>query len=517
MKAVMIPWLVIALALSPLAQDGPGDPLEWKSFRSVLNLLHDREFDRALPELERFTGSRVPEIAARAHIELGVYYLDRKPEPERALPYLNEVAKNPKYLPFAATWSQAAYRVGQIKLSRAATREQLQDAQADFDRVYRTYPDTGVSADALFASARVAERLQDYDGAMDKYQRIRGEYGNSRSTPQAIYNLARHVVLKGDTKAGLLYLQEIRTRFPDGEHAKRALAALNGLYRFYRRTLAPEGSPNPYGAPAEVIISDVKELADPYSMLINDADDLFLVDRLKKLAFKFQSNGRVTQTLPLTEPAALALGPDGALYAAERDTVRKLQAKNPPTWRLTYVDGKGETRPVRRIGALAVSSVGDFYAVDPEARAVFKYSAVQKRGELFPPQQNLRTVQELIVDALDNVYLLDEKEGRVLIYSALGEPLGQVVVGGGGRAGGPAGGPVAMAIGGLNHLYVLDRGGAFQVYELRYKPPRTMDAKLVTRAAFSGRFKEAPQTIAVSAQGRVFVTAKKTGTVLMFR
>src|SRR5262249_43900684 len=109
MKAVVVSLWVATLVLSPLAQEGSGPALEWKAFRSALNLLNDREFDRALPELERFKNSPVAEIAARALLEMGVIYMDRKQDPERALSYLTEIVKNSKYQPFAATWASAAY------------------------------------------------------------------------------------------------------------------------------------------------------------------------------------------------------------------------------------------------------------------------------------------------------------------------------------------------------------------------------------------------------------------------
>lgn len=510
MRSALFLLCCLALMLSPLGQEGAGSKQEWTAFRSVLNILNDRDYDRARPELESFRTSAVPAIAARAHLEIGLIYLDQKRDPVRALPYLTEIVSNPKMLPLSSLWATAQYRIGQIKLAKAAAREQFLEAQRDFDRVYQTYPDAGVSSEALFMSALLSERLLDYDNAIAKYQRIRTEYTNSRSTPQALFSLARHQLFKGDAKAALLQLQEIRALFPDGADAKRALVSLTDLYRYYRATLG--ANRNLYGAPQEISISDVKELVDPHSLLIADNDDLFLIDRQKKYAFKFRPNGQVAQTLSILEPAAMAIGPDGTLYAAERDTVRPMFVKDAPVWRLGTPGAKAGT--FRRINSLAVNSTGDLFAVDSESHSVIKYSTTHGRGAAFPPQQGLRAVKEVAIDGLDNVYLLDDKENRILIYSPLGDSIGQIRIP---SAAGRSGGGVYLATDTLNHLYVLDRSGSFYVYEMTYKSSGSLDAKLVTRVSFSGKFKEAPQTLAVSRSGRVFVTAKKSATVLIFR
>ncbi|MBI1748112.1 MAG: tetratricopeptide repeat protein [Acidobacteria bacterium] len=523
MKSVILWLLVGSLLISPLAQEGTPPALEWKAFLPTLTLLADHEYDRALVDLERFKTSPVLAIAARAQLELATVYAELRQDTNRALTYLTEIVNNPKYQPLASLWANAALRVGKIKLARAVSRDQLVDVKSDFDRVYQTHPDTNVSAEALYMSAVLSERLQDYEGATQKYQRIRTEYSNSRDTPQALLNLAQHYTFQGNIKAALVQFQEVRNLFPDTTHAKQALASLTNLYRFYRAALLSGVNPAMssaaaiYGSPRSISLSDVKELVDPHSFLVSDDDDLFLVDRAKKYAFKFRTNGRVTQTLSIMEPSAMAIGADGGLFAAERDTVRRLLIKNAPVWKVAMPGSKGELRPLRRINSLAVDSNGDLYVVDTEVHAVVKYLVSQRRNQMFPPSQNLRNIKEVAVDALDNVYLLDEKENTIRIYGSFGNPIGQVRLAGAALAGRGISGPVGLALDSLNHLYVLDRGGAIQMYELIYRSNGAMEAKLLNRVSFGGKFKEGPQTLAVSRSGQLYVAAKKSGTVLAYR
>jgi outer membrane protein assembly factor BamD (BamD/ComL family) len=510
MKNILIASvLLITLTWYTAGDQTSVDQTAWKEFRSLLTMAREKNYDQAVAGLDRLVkANKDTELAAQATMEIGRIYLNGKKDPGKALIYFDELVKNPRYRSYSDLWAEANFRIGEIKLARASGRDDTTDAQAEFDRVYQVHPDSEWAAQALLQSAIISDRSQNREAAIDRYQRLALEYTGATAA-QARLSLALHYAFKGNPLAALLELQTIRNQLPESDRAKTALQYATELYRFYKESLG--AAAKPYPSAQEVRLREIKEFIDPNAIAMNDEEQIFIADRGQKRIFKMDRQGRLLETLTVAEPGAVTAAADGAVYIADQNSVRR--TKDNSSWRLSATTPKGDMKPLRKITSMAVDSAGNLYAADAELPGVVKYSTSTAKTELFPQGQHLRNIKQVRVDALDNVYLLDDKENKILIYNRAGELAHQLAL-----SGKSARSAVAdFSAGPLNYIYVLSRNNAFYVYEVTQKSPPGMTTRLVTTVPVTARLKEPPEAMGVSRSGTVFLAGKKSNTVLIYR
>ncbi len=430
---------------------------------------------------------------------------------------------------------KALVKLGYLFLEPANPKADLDEACGRFATSAQVYPDSDAADDAYFGSG-MCETLRARPAlAADFFARLMDESPASPLAAEALYRYGVALSHLDDPTEAMLALERVRTRYADSRFAPRALDRITLLHRLrlqpalLRAGAAPkQGGPPPaqrigsappapgpepdlyrldvsYGAPAAAR-GEAGKSEDTFrgaSDIAIDAQGLLVLASPKTPGvFRLDPKGRIQERIPHPSPEYVAVGDGLAVYISGGGQIA-LNAKNWSGPDLKSYDG----RPPREFGPLATDLSGRVYLLDPRDNVLLIYDRSRRlAGNIRPDVKDGRFI-DLAKNEDGGVFVL-EARFRFALELTQGKTTRKVNLSGLGATE-----PVALAAVGLGDLYLLDGRSGF-VYVASpageritvIRPPKEALSRLGD-----------PSSVAVDAIGRVYVSGRKSPTVLRFQ
>lgn len=430
---------------------------------------------------------------------------------------------------------RALIKLGYLSLEPANPKANLDEACARFASAAQVYPDSDAADDAYFGSGMCETLRARPAQAADFFARLMDESPASPLAAEALYRLGLALSLLDDPAEAALALERVRTRYPESRFAPRALDRITLIHRLrlqpgFLRPLAAaktaaaakaqrvsvgQGAATPepdlyrlddaYGAPppARGTAGKTDVSFRGASDIAIDAQGLAVVASPKSPGvFRLDSRGRVVERIAHPVPGFVGAGEGLAVYISGAQQIA-LNAKNWAGPDLKGPDG----RPPREFGPVAADASGRVYLLDTRENALLIFDRSRRLvGTLRPDVKDGRFV-DLARSEGGGVYILEGRT-RIAVELNQGKATRKINLGGLGLAE-----PIALAADGLGDLFILD-GRSGWVYVASpsgerlavIRPPREAAARLGE-----------PSAVAVDAIGRVYVSGRKSATILRFR
>jgi TolA-binding protein len=416
----------------------------------------------------------------------------------------------------------ALVRLGFLGLEPAAPKPDLDEACGRFATAAQIYPDSDIADDAYFASG-MCDLLRDRPArAADVLARLIQEHPDSPLAEEAMYRYGIALSLLDDPNEATLALQALRTRRPDSAFAARALERMTLLHRMRilpasLRSAAPAPAaggdpgagavdwtrlyrPDPdYGAALQT--GDATQSIRGISDISIDAQGLAVVASPRAPGvFRLDARGKIQERIVHPGPDHVAAAEGLAVYISGRDQI----AVNARNWSGTDLKGP-EGRTPADYGPIAVDGQGRVHMIDRHENAVLIYDRGRKLvGAVRPPGGKDGRFVDLATGDDGEVYALD---GRARLASVItqGRESRRIDLT---RLGAEQ--PSALTVDALGDLYVLDEGTGWvfvadptgrRITVLR--PPKEIASRLGDVSA-----------IAVDDYGRLYLAGRKSGLVV---
>lgn len=493
--AALLPWALSILAASPGTARAQAAPEE-----QARRLLEDGraywEAGKHKQALDNFqtivSGFPNTDSVDDALLEIGRYHAEVERDVAKARESFDQVAKR---FPQSDGAPGAYYSLGWYALRGARTAADLDDAQANFDRVERLYPRSPWVPRALLGTALVHRQAGRLPEAVDAARRVAFEYPTSPAAPAAQFEVGHLLALLGEPRQAMEEFQQVRNRYPAHALAAVALDRVTALFRLHG---GPQAS---FAADPSFALAAGEGLKEVRALLSTPDGTLWVASEKVRSAVPFSRAGTQASALPAEEPRALALGPDGELVLTSKLAVRaggELRSFTIPG------EKPGETRPLDRLTAAVLTRGGALLVADEERKRVFRYEGRQEFKGVFPADGRERQVTRMALDAEGAVLLLD-REARVLsAFDENGKAL---------RSLGPRGTgwelrkPADFAVDSFRNLYVADEDAGVLVLSPQGRLLATLGRDELRKA----------KAVAVEPGGAVLVYDEKAQRVLRFR
>ncbi len=349
------------------------------------------------------TGFPTSPFADDALFEIGRYAEDVERNLSKARDIYDQIAK--KY-PQSDSAPGAYLQMGRIAFATASSREAIDDALANFQRVIRLYPESPFVPHALVTSVAVFRRAGRFDSAIDSARRAVLDHPASDVAPEAQFELGQSLVMAGDALTGIEEFQRVRTLYPSSGAAVRALNAITALYRIYgnERPVFLKDAASPF--PAGDVLKDVRSLA------VTPDGVTWIASNKTKSAVSFDRSFKLGASLPADDPQTLAISPQGEVVFAARLAVKMgtggALAFSAPS------EKPGVMENIDRIGAATIMVSGDTLVADTRRKRVLRF-----KGTTFVsvfPDGAEREVIKLLTTPRGDVVMLrkDDKSVEVL-------------------------------------------------------------------------------------------------------
>ncbi|HYV86839.1 MAG TPA: tetratricopeptide repeat protein [Patescibacteria group bacterium] len=416
----------------------------------------------------------------------------------------------------------ALVRLGFLGLEPAAPKSDLDEACGRFATAAQIYPDSDIAADAYFSSG-MCDLLRDRPArAADVLARLIQEHPDSPLAEEAMYRYGIALSLLDDPNEATLALQALRTRRSDSQFAARALERMTLLHRMRilpaalrTATPAPPAGADPaagaidwtrlyrvdpdYGAALRS--TDATQTIRGISDISIDAQGLAVVASPRAPGvFRLDARGKIQERIVHPGPDHVAAAEGLAVYISGRDQI----AVNARNW--SGPDLKGpEGRTPGDYGPIAIDGQGRVHMLDRRENAVLIYDRSRKLvGAVRPPAGKEGRFVDLATGDDGEVYALDGRarsasvitqgrESRRIDLSRLGSDQ-----------------PSALTVDALGDLYILDdaTGWVFVADATGrritvVRPPKDLAARLGEVSA-----------IAVDDYGRLYFAGRKSGLVV---
>jgi TolA-binding protein len=429
---------------------------------------------------------------------------------------------------------RALVKLGYLSLEPANPKADLDEACGRFATAAQVYPDSDAADDAYFGSG-MCETLRSRSAlAADFFARLMDESPSSPLAAEALYRFGIALSHLDDPTEAMLALERVRTRYPDSRFAPKALDRITLLHRLRLQPALARGgavakpvTPSPAqkigtAAPPPPAEVDLYRLDPSYGAsevraslgkseetfhgandIAIDAQGLVVVASPKSPGvFRLDPKGRIQERIASPSPEFVSVGDGLAVYISGGGQIA-LNARNWSGPDLKSYDG----RPPREFGPLALDLSGRMYLLDPRDDVLLIYDRSRRLlGNLRPDVKEGRFID-----------LARNEDGGVFVFEGRFKYALEMTQGKAARkinlAGLGAAEPVALAADGLGDLYLLDGRSGF-VYVASpageritvIRPPKDALARLGD-----------PSSVAVDAIGRVYVSGRKSPTVLRFQ
>jgi TolA-binding protein len=467
-------FLPISLVLLPLALAQNADQAE-RLFNNAATFSGAGKYSEALADYQRIV-DEYPKSpwADKALLEIGHYYLNVVQDAARATTYYERIQSQ---YASSASAPAAFFAKASILEANAQLVDDLDAAGADLIRMLNLYPDNAWTDGALYLLGRINAKTGDLPQALGYLQRLEFGYPNSSYTPDGLLLAAQLTQRHQGARDAVLLLARLQRNFPASSQARHSEALARSLTRF----LASEVR---YGLDSSFVGNAPKRYAAP-SRLAASSDGTISI---------LESKGVTLVSLKGTPPTPSGALKDVVDFARDRNGSLLFVYEN----RLTQLAGQplvslmfNGAQP-RKITAAAVDVMGRIYVIDDDSRdvQVFDTLGVHQRslgvqrpkaiaacrngvavvpGDassvlFFDSRWNrvetlasgLRDIEQIAFDAMDNLYVLCERGGKVLIGDSAGRLRGSIALKSGSL---PLKQADSLAVDDSGAIYLADRRG----------------------------------------------------------
>lgn len=433
---------LICFPVVSFAQAGGAD-IAKRALDSGIDFYRSGEYGQALQDfmtvINVYPNS---EWVDEALLHVSRYYYEVEGDLAQARDYLQRIQRE-----YAASNStpDAYYYLGYILFDRRESVEQLRDGLANFERVVRFFPDSTVADDALFQASQVHVVLGEYDAALEKRQKILMDYPESELLIETQFEIGNNFIYMDDILQAMVEFQQVRNNYPESPWAEKALNRLTLLYRLHFSTQA---GIRPFTRDTSFSLKvSGGQIDDPYYLVADMNDSIYLADRGLNAVLKFDSTGRQTERLSAQRPQMVKIG-----ISNEVTILADRQLKE--TAMMSFRVGSGEAaEPLTNIEAFARGPMGQYYIYDGRRRELYCFKQDLTLEKTFRGIE-FRDVRDMAIDQFGNILVLDGRQRYVVMLDSSGRRLGAI---------GPRIGdielrdPTYIALDDANNLYILDR------------------------------------------------------------
>jgi TolA-binding protein len=479
--------LTVLLACAPaLAAQDATEEFARRQYESGLSFLRDRRFAEALKDfqsvVESYPNSRVADAAL---LRIAEYQLDVAGDVAAAHAAVETLQK--KYAT-SESGPMGLVLAGRIAVSRSRAAADIESALASYERVPRLFPGSDAVPASIYYAGEALRVTHRDDEAVLRYRQVSTDYPVSAWASRALLGEARCLVAIGTIPRAMELLQRVRQRFPGTPEADAAASWNTILYRLYLR--APEQPAFEFAA-GKSIAGTAGKLKDVQAMAVGPNGTVYAATRSSVLLF--DPSRRPAPALPASDTRAILFDRSGRPVLVCRQGI-VTPGTGPVALGVPKPDGS-----IRALGDIAggvLTSMDELLLPDKDAKNLARFSAAGTHAGVFAPA----SAERIAIGVTDRVAALDQDGNGITLLDQDGRLRTRIPA----RA--QAYGfdrPVDLAIDALGHLYVLDRGRATVFVFSQVDQPRLITAFSIP-AKSPGSFRKAI-CFALDAAGRLYI------------
>lgn len=402
-------------------------------------------------------------VADNALLEMARYYIDIAGDMTAAAGAVDAIVK--KYSTSDSA-PDAYVLAGRLALARSHQGTDIDSALANFERVFRLFPNSEAVPRALALGGETMWYARRLDDALTYLTRAIAEYPASSSAAEAYLTLGRVLVARGDAPLAMEELQQVRNRWPNTPEAATALAQTTLLHRLYIRART-----NPaYVLSAETI--GPAKLQNVVSLALSSRPTLFYA---AESGLGILTTGSPDRPQTVVRPRGLVVDRNGAVVAFDATSLRPATG-NPIL--LSLPQSGGTPKPLTDLEAAAQFSNGDWLITDGDDRSIQRFSGAGTYVGVFAAGR----LAPLVVTATDDVVGVDRDAKTIVVFDSTGKSTARIPFRG---AGYDLQNVEDLAVDAFGHVYVLGREAiaVFSPYPATPATPATPAAPAAAAAA----------------------------------
>jgi TolA-binding protein len=374
-------------------------------------------------------------VADNALLEIARYYIDVAGDMTSAATAVDAIVK--KYATSDSA-PEAYLLAGRLALARSHQGTDIDSALANFERVFRLFPNSEAVPRALALGGETMWYARRPDDALTYLTRAIAEFPASPSAAEAYLTLGRVLVARGDATLAMEEIQQVRNRWPNTPAAATALAHTTLLHRLYVRART-----NPaYVLSAETI--GPAKLQNVVSLALSSRPTLFYAG---ETGLGVLTTGSPDRPQTVVKPRGLVVDRAGSVVAFDATSLRPATG-NPIM--LSVPQSGGTPKPLTDLEAAAQFSNGDWLITDGNDRSIQRFAGSGAHIGVFAPGR----LSPLVVTATDDVVGVDKDAKTIVVFDSTGKSTARIPFRG---AGYDLQNVEDLAVDSFGHVYVLDR------------------------------------------------------------
>jgi TolA-binding protein len=488
-----------ALAATALAQSS-NEEVARRQLESGRSFARQGNYTEALKDFRAVAETHASSaVADDALLEIARYYIDVADDRVAAAEAVDAIVK--KYATSDSA-PEAYLLAGRLALARGRQSADLDEALANFERVFRLFPTSRVVPRALTLGGETLLYARRPEDALGNLGRVIAEYPTDPSAAEAYLMLGRALVTLGEPVLAMEELQQVSNRWPESVAAKIALAQTTALHRLHVR--ARNGAA--FALSAETI--GPAKLANVVGLAFSSRPTLHFAT---ESGLGFAPQGTDERVISVAKPRGVVTDRAGRVVAFDADSLYGVAAAAVP---LTVAQPAGAPKALTNVQAVVQFTNGDWLVADGDDRSMHRYSPT---GTYIGAFAGGRMSHLAITDA-DHVAGVDRDQRAVVVFDGAGQLITRIPL----RAAGYDLQDIEdVAFDAFGHLYVLDRN-AIAVFTPHPVPgaPAAAGYRLLTTYSppqnDPAGFRRAT-AMALDPSGAVFLYDERLARVMVYR
>jgi TolA-binding protein len=422
-----------------------------------------------------------------ALLRVAIYYNEIEKNPTRAKENLQRI-----FTSYANTNSapEAYFYLGKLILTNSRSLREINDARANFARVYTLFPESSRAAEAVLMVARIEKKNELFQDAIDRLYLLLSNYPHDDIADVAQFDLATNYYHQGEYVKSMLEYQKVIDNYPDSFLATKAKDHITLIFRLH----VNRAKGRPVFFPDENFkFSQRTTLDDPVYLQHSEDLKIYLVDRGSGKVQEINHLGKPVYSETTRRPAMMKNNSQ-----MERFLLRDGRVRNKRKSIELQVSTSSERYELENVKSFALSSENDLYVFDEGRAGLYRFSQQGKFLWQFK-NESFRDLWDMEVNSFGNLFTLNGSERKLTKY----EPIENRRVTGMGPvlSGIELRDPVCLEIDELDNLYILDR---------RLKGVFVLDrkGKLIARYYFPNEIREA-RSLAVDSSGAIYLLDRR--------
>ena len=335
-----------------------------------------------------------------------------------------------------------------------------------------------------------------YVEAFDTLSTIRIQFPDSTLLPAAEYQMALTSLYDARPVEAALQFQRVISKFPASAEAKQARNMNAILYRLY---VAPTTNKRIY-VPDSSYSAMISDLDEPVGLGMDAEGKLYLADRGKKVLYTFDPAGKLTNTTTVLSPFGLTVTAKNEVLVGN-DTNVYIPTREPVSFARINPETQARMGNLEQVRSVAQNDKGHYYVVSGRVEGVAIYDA---SGNPLPGALGrAEEFDKVIIDSVNNIYLLTRKGDALQVYNPDAKPLFSITKTGRELTFGKI---EDFAVDAANHVYLLtDNPRGIGIYSPQGKFLRYLPFEKNTQL-----FLDDPKVITVGPSGSIYVVEKGT-------